>query len=328
MWFIPLVLIGFAVVALAKGGGRGDYGPAVGRETPRRLPPPPVTTLPGQAMPTPLQVLNQYASAQQIPPPQVILCAIAEAEMMGRTDISHEIVRVYIAPVVYQRDIALAKSAAPPAPPPMEVPPPPAMQQHTPPPQAAPAMSDDAIQAMLDANPHAFIQAAMHAPPVLEVEAQEPDTDQAGADQTMDPPIDGIPAEVWEGFCNRLEREAPTFQSSRHIGRYRQRRERLAELGIDPSGVAGSPEAQRAALDAELADIHRHVVESGDTSRWIGQHVLVPGIGDPVAVTLSGVMGIAQAAGLEGAASWLEHPRDRRKFPHTTEAFLHTNGMF
>ncbi len=48
----------------------------------------------------------------------------------------------------------------------------------------------------------------------------------------------------------------------------------------------------------------------------------------PVQVTLSGVLGVIQAAGLEGAAAWLESPDDRRRFPGTTAAFLRTNGAF
>jgi hypothetical protein len=26
--------------------------------------------------------------------------------------------------------------------------------------------------------------------------------------------------------------------------------------------------------------------------------------------------------------NWLEHPNDRKRFPHTTQTFLHTNGVF
>ncbi|KKK80150.1 hypothetical protein LCGC14_2826330, partial [marine sediment metagenome] len=33
-------------------------------------------------------------------------------------------------------------------------------------------------------------------------------------------------------------------------------------------------------------------------------------------------------AGPKGAVSWLKKPKDRKKFPNTTEAFNASNGIF
>jgi hypothetical protein len=41
-------------------------------------------------------------------------------------------------------------------------------------------------------------------------------------------PIQGIGDGAWRDFVLRLERESPQFASSKHVGQYRQRRERLA----------------------------------------------------------------------------------------------------
>lgn len=140
-------------------------------------------------------------------------------------------------------------------------------------------------------------------------------------------PIASIPDTSWRDFVVRLEREAPTFNSSRHVGQYRQRRERLAELGIDPRAIQGSPPAQRSALDADLANAHEHAA-AGGLLEHLGRGITVPGHEGCETVTLSGVLGVIQCAGLDGAVGWLERPNDRKRYPHTTQAFLNTNGVF
>lgn len=146
----------------------------------------------------------------------------------------------------------------------------------------------------------------------------------------MSSPIGGVPNEAWSDFVARIAREQVTFTSPHHVGQFRQRRSRLAELGIDPGSVVGSPEAQASALCADMGDAYRHAVDSGLVAEYRGMAVEIPasGMAQPIEVTLSGVMGVIQAAGIEGAAGWLEDPEDRRRFPHTTQAFLRTNGVF
>lgn len=152
----------------------------------------------------------------------------------------------------------------------------------------------------------------------------------AGQAQAMGPgsPLGGVSDESWRQFVARLSRESPEFNSSRHVGQFRQRRERLAELGIDPGAIHGSPIAQRAALDADLADAHNHAAAGGVLSEHLGRPLTVPGREAPEKLTLSGLLGVIQCAGLDGAVGWLERPNDRKRYPHTTQAFLHTNGVF
>jgi hypothetical protein len=161
--------------------------------------------------------------------------------------------------------------------------------------------------------------------------ATPPLTSNVVADQihamTPGSPLGGVPDEAWRQFVMRLEREPPTFNSSRHVGQYRQRRERLADLGIDPSVLQGSSDAQRMALDTDLADAYRHASAGGLTER-LGRPITVPGLEAPQAITLSGLLGVIQCAGLEGAVGWLERSNDRRRYPHTTQVFLNTNGVF
>lgn len=168
-------------------------------------------------------------------------------------------------------------------------------------------------------------------PPETVAQMQEEAGQHEAADQTRaiapGSPIAGVSDDAWRQFVIRLSREAPTFSSSRHVGQFRQRRERLAELGIDPNSILGSAQAQRAALDADLADACHHAAEGG-LLRHLGKQIAVPGSDGSQQLMLSGILGVIQCAGLEGAVGWLESLADRRRYPHTTQAFLHTNGVF
>ena len=150
--------------------------------------------------------------------------------------------------------------------------------------------------------------------------SQQPAVPAAGS------PLAGVSDAAWVAFVARIEREDPSFASSRHVGRYRQRRERLAELGLDEH-LLETAEGQRAALDADLADAHRRASD-GELLFHLGRPVALPGQDEAATLTLSGLLGVIQCAGLEGAAGWLERPGDRRKYPHTSNAFQRTNGLF
>lgn len=140
-------------------------------------------------------------------------------------------------------------------------------------------------------------------------------------------PIPGIADDAWRTFISRLVRESPSFNSTRHVGQYRQRRGRLAELGIDPAAILGSPEAQRAALDTDLVNAYEHA-SAGGLVGYVGHGILIPGHEERVPLTLSGLLGVIQSAGLDGASGWLQSLLDRKRYPHTTQAFQRTNGVF
>lgn len=140
-------------------------------------------------------------------------------------------------------------------------------------------------------------------------------------------PIRGIDGEAWQAFAQRCAREAPTFATDKHVGQYRQSKARLRELGIDPVSLVGDPARQDDALAVEAIDALKHLDASGTLAAYVGQPISIPGGGETT-VTLSGVLGVASSAGLEGTVSWLEKDRDRRRYPHTTQAFLLTNGAF
>jgi len=261
---------------------------------------------------SPIAVMNECLRRGARPPAIVIECAIAEARLIGRHDLAAQLADTF-------GDAFTAPAlVAPQAPAPQPA------QQAAPVPAPAP---------MQQAQP-----AAPLPPGVLAF--RMPDEDGATAKgvplQAAGPlPIPGIDHHAWSTFRSALEREAPTFATKRHVGRYRQNRERLAELGLDPEVVATSVEAQDAALAADVADAYRHVADPDGLGYYVGQPVAIPRAPDAadddaidVPVTLSGVLGVANVAGLEGAAEWLENRGDRKRFPHTTAAFLRTNGVF
>lgn len=177
--------------------------------------------------------------------------------------------------------------------------------------------------------PPGFGDGAAAAPtPAPQTEPAAPAAPTAPAPVLTPSPIAGISDDLWRAFCERLIRQAPDYNSERRIGRYAQRKDRLREIGFDPDSLADAPDAQDVALSADLADVHRHLVASGDAAENIGKPVMIPDLPEPVAVTLSGLLGIASVAGLEDMASWLTSKADRRKFPNTTAAFMRTNGIF
>ena len=169
-------------------------------------------------------------------------------------------------------------------------------------------------------------------PPEAAAQMQEAAGLHGAADRTRatgpGSPLGHVSDDAWREFVARLERESAQLNSSRHVGQYRLRRERLVELGIDPRAILGSAAAQRAALDLDLADAHRHAAEGGLVAEHIHRTIAVPGHEGTATISLSGLLGVIQCAGLDGAVGWLERPNDRRRYPHTTQAFLRTNNLF
>ena len=414
MWFLPILVVGAIAMALAKRSSHKAAPPL--RQLPAGPPGLPGSVVAGRpGLPGPISVLGEILRVGQTPPPTVILCAIAEAQAIGRNDLASDIVSVFIAPVVYHHQRArnarpaqanyergscavtrspryeaeAAYAPSPPsfehafhAPPPPPPPPPvvprteasapraPSALAQSPAPLLMPTSSmDDEISALLNADPVRFMEMVSrsgklpaHAPqapmaipeqiaspppaaplqtPIVPPAGLPPEAvaqmqEAAGLSEAADrtralapgSPIPRVSDSAWRDFVVRLERELPTFNSNRHVGQYRQRRERLAELGIDPRAIHGSPPAQRSALDADLADAHGHAVAGGLLDEHLGRAIPVPGHERPEMITLSGVLGVIQCAGLDGAVGWLERPNDRKRYPHTTQAFLNTNGVF
>lgn len=351
MWIIPLLLLSAIAFAAASKSSR-----EVVQQAPQFQIPPPVP--PGRqqlqlmpsGLPGPIAALGESLRVGQFPPRAVIFGAIAEAEALGRVDLASDIARVFFSPPpAYERG-SCGRSRGTPVDysrggPVMVSRPdyqrgricsPPPVQREIPgpvevvPQKVTRLATEEEILATLHTDPNSFLAMITSGrPPVIDVPVEI--TESIKGALPMDPvpgsPLAGVSDDTWLDFVSRLSREDPTFDSSRHIGQYRQRRDRLTELGIDPVSICGSSSAQRAALDADLMDAHGHAA-AGGLLEYLDRPVVVPGREHPEKITLSGVLGVIQCAGLEGAAGWLERASDRKRYPHTTQTFLTTNGVF
>lgn len=343
---LPLLALGVAMLA---NSGRSRPSTALTAAGFAAFPPyptstpPPATPAPA-ATPSPLRVLAQLLEAGIAPPPQVILCAIAEAELAGRIDVAREIVEALIVPVVAD---AIRRGQIPGGQIPAQMPGPtgyggsiPAWPSPEEPPSPPATYPPDRYYGIPTQAPQpGSVPHPGAEPPMPETPAPQPAVrDHRGAHRGTitvsgrSCPIEGVRGSDWEAFAARVARELPTFSSRRHVGAFRQSTARLAELGIDPAQIASSPDEQVRAFCADMEDAYRHARDSGMVAEFQGTLVDVPtpegGTSIPIEVTLSGVLGVIQAAGLEGAASWLTEPSDRRKFANTTRAFVRTNGVF
>jgi hypothetical protein len=144
-------------------------------------------------------------------------------------------------------------------------------------------------------------------------------------------PLPGISIGAWTTYRRALEREPADFDSGRRVGRYALRKDRLRELGCNPDLLISHPRAldlQDAALAIDAADSAKHLAASGALDDHLGRSIAVSAGDAPRVITLSGILGVAQIAGLEGCIGWLEDPSDRKRFPYTSEMFTRTNGVF
>lgn len=313
--------------------------------------------------PSAIAVLDQFARSGRTPPPDVILCAIAEAEALGNADLVDAILHSYVVPVVAEVEAAHQRPPMQPtqSPPPARMPrmmhpaqqPQPQPQRGAAPGhhgqdsagQAIPIDGDETEAAMramrslagdsndLDDGAPTVASGEMFAPPtIVRGELAMSSIGLAQGTRVQRSPIRGVDAARWSAFVSSLVRDdaSPSFVSQRHVGQFRHRVDRLSELGIDPESLIGSSEAQIVALERDLADAFKHAERGGLVREYVASSVHVP-TGDTFEayeVTLSGVLGVIQAAGLEGACEWFERPGDRKRFPHTTQVFLRTNGVF
>ncbi len=250
---------------------------------------------------SPISVLGQFAQSGRQPPPLVVRCALAEAQKLGRYDLVDAIIRTYIEPVVRQHHMAA-------------------------PAEPAPEYNDAEPSAeQAQAIEHGKQKHQYRSVPVLPDAIFDSDSEDSGVVTVSgkSSPIEGISNDDWSKFVTKLSRESPSYSTNRHVGMFHHRRDRLAELGIaDVPDI----EAQLKALEADMGDAHEHAQKSGLIEEYVSTTVDVDGTEHPV--SLSGLLGVIQAAGLEGACEWLENPSDRKRFPKTTEIFLKTNGVF
>ncbi len=255
-------------------------------------------------IPSPIAVLCECLGRNAYPPPFLVTCAITEAQMIGRYDLADDIARKF-----GTGSMPVIDASSTPAPT-----------------QKAPTVAPELAAIVSEAAQAPFVPASIDNASRGSLGSEPSREDRPAPLPPVRSPIPGVPDDVWHRFAGQLVREEPTFNGPKHVGRYRQRKDRIEALKIDPAAIAGSSDAQDHVFAIDVADQSRHVQASG-LDKAIGSPVELEGQ-DAQPITLSGLLGLASVAGLEGAAGWLSTPSDRQRYPHTTKAFLSTNGIF
>lgn len=260
--------------------------------------------------PMPIDVLNAFLRQGVKPPPFVVDYAIAQARTIGRFDLAMQLTAAFKTPPQIMNQEPVKNEPAP-VRAKTKTAPPPGVMAFAMPDEGSQGVAVDSYEShgdQTDSEPqlqHAVAAGVIH----------------------MRSPIPSVQDDRFGELARRLRREAVGFAGPRHVGQYRQNRRRLTELGFDPDVIVERSDMQDEAFRADISDEYKHIVDSGMADETIGQRVALPD-GEEQTVTLSGVLGVASVAGLEGAADWFSNRGDRSKFPNTTRAFMTTNGVF
>jgi hypothetical protein len=293
-----------------------------------RRPPTPVPAL-AAGMPSPIAVLCACLRQGERPPPIVVQCAIAEARLGGHHELAHDLVAKF-----GEQGTLVGAGAARAMAPRASAPRARSATKSAPVHAAEPVYNDDEYDNTDDVGAEGVDMSGEYdreddhrAEREIAQTPSAPPMPSAPV-ITSGSPLKAIDDRQWVEFCGRLVRELATFDSQRNVGRYRHRKDRLAQIGFDPDSIVGAAEAQDAAFAADIADAHRHLTSAGMTKEYLDRPISIPDVEGSIPLTLSGMLGLCAVAGLEGAAGWLENKADRKRCPHTTQAFLRTNGVF
>ena len=158
-------------------------------------------------------------------------------------------------------------------------------------------------------------------------------------------PLPQVTDEAWNTYARRARVARPSTHSEwNRFGMYAMTARMLSDIGLmveahkgdfqgrravwigtwadgmSAASFLASPQAQHDAL-AALVRLHARVIE-GRHASTIGTTL------EGQMVTLSGLLAVAQKAGLGGLAKWLADANDRAGFPETTAAYTRLNGIF
>ena len=129
-------------------------------------------------------------------------------------------------------------------------------------------------------------------------------------------PLPGVSPEQWGSFVRCMKGRG----GEKGLGMFKMNPARLKKLGVKsfPKDTKGQYEL----FAHDMREQAKAVLVSPYLRNAVGQEV-----GGTV-ISLSGVLALMKQAGPKGAVSWLKKPKDRKKFPNTTEAFNASNGIF
>jgi len=82
-----------------------------------------------------------------------------------------------------------------------------------------------------------------------------------------------------------------------------------------------SPKVQYDVFKKSMKEYYKAIEESG-LAKLVGKEI------GTETLTMSGLLALVSQAGIKGAKGWLNKPKERERFPYTTQTFLETNGIF
>lgn len=169
--------------------------------------------------------------------------------------------------------------------------------------------------------------------------------DPAVRDVTYPSPLDGVDDASWNTYVRRARlARVGTHSEWNRFGAYQLNPRMLADIGLMVNARKGeyrghaslwlgdwapgqsaeaflaSDVAQVEAL-ADLVRLHARVIRVRHQGA-IGTEI------EGVPVSLSGLLAVAQRAGLGGLSKWIADAEDRAGFPETTAAYKRLNGIF
>lgn len=155
----------------------------------------------------------------------------------------------------------------------------------------------------------------------------------------------GLPVEAWESFVSVMAVYPKGHIDPRYkLGAFGMDARKLKDVGAMTTAVKGvygtedgvwmgswAPGLTEAAFLGSMPVQYAVFVRSmkaaaPKVSKFVG--VPVEGVGAGERCTLSGLLGVAHAAGEAGVESWVSEPAIRRRFKRTTDTFVRTNGIF
>lgn len=154
-------------------------------------------------------------------------------------------------------------------------------------------------------------------------------------------PVPGVPFRAWERFVTVMVVAPKTHISPRgKLGTFQMDARRLKDVGVVKNAKKGmhgeevgvwvgewvaplTKDAFLGSMPLQYAAFVRSMKAAAPkVSGFVGVDV------DGATCSLSGLLGVAHAAGEAGVESWVENSEVRRRFAGTTDVFRRTNQIF
>jgi hypothetical protein len=157
---------------------------------------------------------------------------------------------------------------------------------------------------------------------------------------TLQVPIKGVSDDAWLAFVKVHATQTKVTPTGRY-GRFELSVPRLTDLGVMRKSHYGNengrslwagewnpPYTERRFLDDKFLQYRLFAESCGQYADDETVLELVGKLVDGDSATLSGLLSVANRAGVKGLSSWFTDAKERETFSKTTELFKRANGIF